>query len=123
MSQEVLQGMDDHVRRILCAGAEVEHRKKLRERIDGQPEPDHLRGAAQPRSQFVQLEMWEPQVAERALVQSLCVLASTSQPSSDGGLSLAKDTLCSEIGSSPSASAVSTLAICWEGVFKRYKGV
>ena len=71
--QEMLQGMDDHVRRILIAGAEVEHRKNLRERIDCQPEPDHLCGAAQPRSQFVQLEMWEPEVAERALMQGLSV--------------------------------------------------
>src|SRR5690242_19698510 len=28
-SQEVVQGVDDHVRRILCAGAEVEHGKNL----------------------------------------------------------------------------------------------
>jgi len=62
-NQEVLQGMDDHVRRILCARAEIEHRNDLRERIDGQPEPDHLYGAARPGSQFVQLEMWEPEVA------------------------------------------------------------
>ena len=33
------------------------------------------------------------------------------------------DPLGSEIGSNPSASAVSTMAICCEGVFTRYKGV
>src|SRR5712692_10883946 len=71
---------------MLCAGAEMEYRKDLRERIDGQPEPDHLCGAAQPGSQFVQLEMWEPEVAEGALMQGLCVLASASQPGSDRGL-------------------------------------
>jgi len=71
--QEALQGVDDHVRRMLCAGAEMEYRKNLRERIDGQPEPDHLCGAAQPGSQLIQLEMWEPEVAEGALVQGLCV--------------------------------------------------
>src|SRR5579859_8108864 len=37
-NQEALQGVDDHVRRMLCAGAEMEYRKNLRERIDGQPE-------------------------------------------------------------------------------------
>src|SRR6266849_1340389 len=80
---------------MLCAGAEMEYRKNLRERIDGQPEPDHLCGAAQPGSQLIQLEMWEPEVAEGALVQGLCVLASASQPGGDGGLPVAEDTLCS----------------------------
>jgi hypothetical protein len=75
----VLQGVDDHVRCMLCAGAEIEYGKNLREGIDGQPEPEHLCGAAQPGSQFVQLKMWEPEVAEGALVQGLCVLASASQ--------------------------------------------
>jgi len=55
----------------------MEHGKNLREGIDGQPE--HLCGAAQPCAQFVQLEVREPQIAERALVQGLCVLPSTSQ--------------------------------------------
>ncbi len=58
---------------VLGAGTEMEHGHKLRERIDGQPEPDHLCRAAQPGSQFVQLKMWEPEVAEGALVQGLCV--------------------------------------------------
>jgi hypothetical protein len=75
----VLQGVDDHVRCMLCASAEMEHRKNLREGIDGQPEPEHLCGAAQAGAQFVQLKMWEPEVAEGALVQGLCVLASASQ--------------------------------------------
>jgi len=66
--QEALQGVDDHVRRMLCAGAEIEHGKNLRERIDGQPEPDHLCGAAQSGSQFVQLQVWEPQLAEGTFV-------------------------------------------------------
>ena len=75
----MLQGVDDHVRCMLCASAEMEHRKNLREGIDGQPEPEHLCGAAQPGAQFVQLEVREPQIAERALVQGLCVLPSASQ--------------------------------------------
>jgi len=92
--QEVSQGVDNHVRRMLCAGAEMEHGENLRERIDGQPEPDHLCGAAQSGSQFVQLEMWEPEGAEGALVQGLCVLASASQPGSNRGLPVAEDTFC-----------------------------
>jgi hypothetical protein len=72
----------------------MEHGENLRERIDGQPEPDHLCGAAQSGSQFVQLQMWEPEGAEGALVQGLCVLASASQPGSDCGLPVAEDTFC-----------------------------
>jgi hypothetical protein len=67
---------------ILRAGAQIEHGKNLPERIDSQPEPDHLCGAAQPGLQFVQLQMGEPEVAEGALVQGLCELASASQKGS-----------------------------------------
>src|SRR5258707_1191543 len=78
-SQDLSQGVDDSVRHVLCAGAEMEYWHNLRAGIDGQPEPDHLGGAAQSGAQFVQLQMWEPEVAEGALVQGLCVLASASQ--------------------------------------------
>ncbi len=122
-NQEVLQGMDDHVRRILCAGAEIKHKKDLRERIDGQPEPDHLCGAAQPGSQFVQLEMWEPEVAEGALMQGLCVLASASQPGSDRGMPVAEDTLCSGRIQPFGERRQHHRDPAREGVFKRNKGV
>ena len=92
-NQELSQGVDDYVYRILCAGAEMEHGKNLREGIYGQPEPEHVCGAAQPGTQFVQLEVREPEMAEGALVQGLCVLASTSQPGSDRGLPITEDTL------------------------------
>jgi hypothetical protein len=110
--QEVLQGMDDQMRRMLCAGAEMEHRKYLRERINGQPEPDHLCGAAQPGAQFVQLEMWEPEVAEGALMQGLCVQGLRE---SERLVIVAADspaTRSAAEGSSPSASTVSTIATC-----------
>jgi hypothetical protein len=81
-NQEVSQGMDDQVRRVLRAGAEIQHGQQLGARIDGQPQPQHLCGAAQPGSQFVQLKMREPEGAEAALVQALSVLASTSQKGS-----------------------------------------
>ena len=57
--------------------------------IDGQPQPEDLFGASQPGAQFIQLEMREPEMAKEALVQGLCMLASASQPSSDGCLSIA----------------------------------
>jgi hypothetical protein len=77
--QELSQGMDNPLCHVLCAGTEMEHRYKLRARIDGQPQPQHVLRAAQPGSQFIQLEMWEPEMAEEAFVQGLCVPTSASQ--------------------------------------------
>ena len=57
----------------------MEHGQKLGARVDGQPEPQHLFGAAQPGAQFVQLEMREPQMAEETFVQGLCMFPSASQ--------------------------------------------
>jgi hypothetical protein len=63
-------------------GAALKHRDDLGEGIDGQPQPEDLCGAAQPCAQLIQLKMWEPEMTEGALVQGLCVLASTSQKGS-----------------------------------------
>ena len=71
----------------------MEHGKKLCTRIDGQPEPQHLFGAAQPGAQFVQLEVREPQLAEETFVQGPCMFPSASQPGSDRSLSKAEDPL------------------------------
>ena len=57
----------------LCSGTELKHWKNLRQGINGQPKPEHLRMVAEPCSQFVQLEVREPEVAEGALVQGLRV--------------------------------------------------
>jgi hypothetical protein len=103
--------MDDRVCHVLRAGTQIEDRKNLRSWVDGQPEPQNLFGSAQSGAQFVQLQVREVQMAEEALVQGVCVLASTEQPGRDGGLSKAEDPL-GRGGSSPSASAESTIAIC-----------
>jgi hypothetical protein len=71
--QELPQGVDNSMRHVLRAGTEIEHGKKLREGIDGQPQPQHLLIAAQPGAQFVQLEVRELEMAEEALVQGLRV--------------------------------------------------
>ncbi len=57
----------------------MEHRKDFREGVDGQPEPEDLRMAAEPCSEFVQLQVWQVEMAERALVQDLRMFASTRQ--------------------------------------------
>ena len=76
---------------FLRAGAEIQHGQKLGAGINGQPEPLYLRMAPQPCSQFVQLDVREPKMAEEAFVQSLCVLASTREPPRNRGLSKAED--------------------------------
>jgi hypothetical protein len=76
---------------VLCAGTQLKHRKNLGEGIDREREPENLVGTAEPGAQFIQLQMREPEGAERALVQHLSVLACTRQPGGDGGLSVAKD--------------------------------
>ncbi len=53
--------------------------KIARQGIDGQPEPEHLSGAAEPRPPFIQLEMREPEGAEEALMQGVGVLPSACQ--------------------------------------------
>ena len=56
-------------------------------------------------------------------MQELSVLACAREPPRDRGLTGAEDPRGREIGSSPSASAESTMATCCEGVFRRYNGV
>jgi hypothetical protein len=73
-SQALPQRVDELMSHALCAGAELKHRKNLREGINGQPEPQHLCGAAQPGAQFVQLEVGYLQGVEAVHVQGLSVL-------------------------------------------------
>ncbi len=89
--QDVSQGVDDGMRSVLRSGAQMEHGKKLRTGVDDQPKPEHVVRAAQPGSEFVQLEVWKVEMAEEALVQGVRVFTRTGQPVSDGGLSKAED--------------------------------
>jgi hypothetical protein len=77
--QDLSQGMDHRMSRVLRAGAKMEDGKQLRTGVDDQPDPEHLGGAAQPGSQFIQLQMREVQMEEEALVQGVRVFASTGQ--------------------------------------------
>ncbi len=56
------------MRGVLRAGTQMEDGKKLRAGVDGQPEPEHLGTAAEPCSQFIQLQVRETEVAEIVLV-------------------------------------------------------
>jgi hypothetical protein len=90
-SQDLSQGVDHSLSQVLCTRTELKHRQHLGEGIDGQPEPQHLLGAAEPGAQFVQLEVREVEMKEAALVQGVRVLASTGEPGGNSGLSKAED--------------------------------
>jgi hypothetical protein len=77
----VTQGVDEHVRGMLCAGTKVEDGNDLREGVDGQPQPLYMCGVAQPGAQFVQLEVREPEMArwERSCKVCACEPSRVSQ--------------------------------------------
>jgi hypothetical protein len=89
--QALSQRVDEPMGHVLRAGAKLKHRKNLGAGIDRQPQPQHLCGAAQPGSKFVQLQVREVQVAEAALMEELSVPARTGEPGRDRGLSVAKN--------------------------------
>jgi hypothetical protein len=65
------QGVNNQVGHVLRAGAELKCRKNLGARIDGQPQPEYLSMVAQACAQFIQLQVWEPEMEEEAFVQDL----------------------------------------------------
>ena len=67
------------------------HRNNLGKGIDRQPQPENLCSAAQPRAEFVQLQVGDLQVAEAALMEDLSVAACASEPCRDGGLTITED--------------------------------
>ncbi len=60
------------MRHVLRAGAEMEDGKNLRAGVDGQPQPENLFVAAQPGSQFIQLEVRELEIARRERSCKVC---------------------------------------------------
>ena len=90
-SQALSQGIDDAMCHVLGAGTELNHRKNLRARINRQPQPEDLCSAAELCWQFVQLEVWEVEMAEGSFVQRLSVLACPSKSPHNRGLSKTED--------------------------------
>ena len=67
-------------------------------RIDGHPEPEDLRLAAQARSQLIQLHMRKHEIAEGALMQGLGMRSCPQQPARDRRMPDPKDSLrCRQI--------------------------
>ena len=79
-SQALSEGVDEKMSHGLCSRTKLKHQKNLGERINGQPQPQHLLVAAQPRSQFVQLEVGDLQGVEATLVQGLCMFSCADEP-------------------------------------------
>src|SRR6266567_7784837 len=85
--------MDHSMSCVLRARTQMQDRKDLRTGVDGQPQPQDVGVAAQPRPQLVQLEVLEVEMEEEPLVQSVRVLTSTGRPGHDRGLSKAENPL------------------------------
>jgi hypothetical protein len=66
--QALSERVDELMRHVLGAGAELKYGKNLRQGINGQPQPEDLFGAAQPGSDFIQLHVRELEGAEIVLV-------------------------------------------------------
>jgi hypothetical protein len=77
--QALSESVDEDMCHVLCAPTQREDGKKLRTGVDGQPEPEHVLRAAQPGSQFIHVQMRDPQMTEAAFVQGLCLLACASE--------------------------------------------
>jgi hypothetical protein len=74
--------MDHGMGCVLRARTQVQDRKNLRTGVDGQPQPQDVGVAAQPRPQLIQLEIGKLEVTENVFVQGLGVLASARQKGS-----------------------------------------
>src|SRR5215472_12551584 len=83
--------MNDAMGHVLGARTELEHGKNFRTGVDDQPQPQHLRMAAEPGSQFIQLEIGKLEMTENVVVQGLSMRARASQPGGDRRLSKAED--------------------------------
>jgi hypothetical protein len=73
----------------------------------------HLRSAAQPSAQFVQLQMREMEMAEEVLVQGVRVRALAGEPSGNGRLPVAEDSLGGGSVQPFGQREIRTMATCW----------
>ncbi len=79
MGQALSESVDEQMCHVLCAGTQIEDGKKFGARVDGQPEPAYLSGAAQAGAQFIQLQMRDLELTKEAFVHGLCMLACASE--------------------------------------------
>jgi hypothetical protein len=75
-SQLLAQAVNEQLSRALGARTQQQHWNACGERIDGHPEPQDLGMAAQPRAQFIELQMGKGELTEGAFMQALSMRSS-----------------------------------------------
>ena len=88
--QVLPQGMDHVMGSILSARTEVEHRDQLAERVNDDPEPQHVGAVTQPRAEFIQLEVGQVQLLQPAVMQASTMLPGTRDPARNRLLGVAE---------------------------------
>ncbi len=83
--------VDDSTRRILRAGATLQHGDEFGQRVDHDPQPEHVRALPQARAEFVEQELRELEVAQPAVVQCRTVLTGPAEPGGKRILTMPKD--------------------------------
>jgi hypothetical protein len=96
----------------------MQQRDDFAERVKGDPQPQCVRPAAEPRAQFVELNVGEGEMPKDAVVEGGSVGDSPCQPGRDGGVAMSEQ---AHGGGhiEPSARAVSTSPRCRDAVLSR----
>jgi hypothetical protein len=69
----------------------MQHRDEFADRIDREPQPQHVRPTAQPRAQFVELDVRQVEVAKDAVVQRRAVCPGPREPGGNGRMTMAEE--------------------------------
>ena len=75
-SQLLAQAVNEQMSHAMGARTQQQHGHAFGERIDGHPEPQDLCVAAQPRAEFIELQMGEGEHVEGAFMQALSMRSS-----------------------------------------------
>jgi hypothetical protein len=90
-SQALMELVHDTMRCVLCPGAKLQDRDQFGKRVDRHPQPQDMGSIAQPRPEFVKLEMRQREVPKPAVMQGRAVLACTCEPGAHGAFTVPKD--------------------------------
>jgi hypothetical protein len=82
--------MHHRVRRILGSRPQVQYRDDFAERVKGDPQPQSVRPAAEPRPQLVELNVREGEIPKDAVVEGGTMCPSPCQPGRDGGVAMSE---------------------------------
>jgi len=74
--QLLAQAVNEQMSHALGVRTQQPHGNACGERIDGHPEPQDLCVAAQPRAEFIELQMGKGELAEGAFMQALSMRSS-----------------------------------------------